>query len=101
MSEGFSIEIPPELLEQVVELVVARVLNEQAGCEGGRAWPEWMSVETAAAYLDGSPERLRKLQARRRVPYYQDAPGCRVLFRRSELDAWMSSSRQPARRPSG
>lgn len=58
----------------------------------------WMNVDSAARYLDVSPQRLRKLQARREVPYYQEAPGCRVLFRRTELDQWMSQHHQPERR---
>jgi excisionase family DNA binding protein len=56
-------------------------------------WPEWMNVETAAAYLDSSVERLRKLVARRQIPFVQEGPGCRVFFRRSDLDAWMEKQR--------
>jgi len=48
-----------------------------------------MNVATCARYLDVSPERVRKLVATRRIPYSQEAPGCRVFFRRSELDEWM------------
>jgi len=55
--------------------------------------PEFMSIDTAAKYLDVSPERLRKLQARRRIPYYQEGIGCRVLFRRTDLDQWMATFR--------
>lgn len=57
------------------------------------AWPEWMSIATAAKYLDISAERLRKLTARGRVPYHQEAPGCRVLYGRADLDQWMGTLR--------
>jgi excisionase family DNA binding protein len=56
---------------------------------------EWMNVESAARYLDVSPERVRKLVARREIPFTQEAPGCRVFFSRSDLAAWMCSSAQP------
>jgi excisionase family DNA binding protein len=54
-----------------------------------------MSVETAARYLDVSPERVRKLQARGVLPYYQEGPGCRVFFNRRELDDAMIVHRAP------
>jgi excisionase family DNA binding protein len=56
-----------------------------------------MAIETAARYLDVSPQRLRKQVAHRQIPFHQEDKGCRVLFRRSELDDWMSSFRVPAR----
>jgi excisionase family DNA binding protein len=59
--------------------------------------PEWMNVNTAARYLDVSTERVRKLVARREIPFTQEAPGCRVFFSRSDLDAWMRSSAHPWR----
>jgi excisionase family DNA binding protein len=97
VSDAFTIALPPELLEQVVDAVAARVLERlESQLSPGRAWPEWMNVETAANYLDVSPERLRKLQARREVPFHQEAPGCRVLYGRSDLDQWMNSFRHPA-----
>jgi excisionase family DNA binding protein len=60
-------------------------------------WPGWMNVATVARYLDVSPERVRKLVARREIPFTQEAPGCRVFFSRCDLDAWMRSSAQPRR----
>jgi excisionase family DNA binding protein len=63
---------------------------------GGFDWPEWMSVDTAARYLDASEERVRKLKDRKEIPHYQEGPGCRVFFRRSELDHWMNGFRRAA-----
>jgi excisionase family DNA binding protein len=95
---GLAIELPGELVEAIVAAVMEHVIERLALHESaGDAWPAWMSVETAARYLDVSPERLRKLQARRHVPFHQEAPGCRVLFSRTDLDEWMTGFRQPAR----
>lgn len=59
------------------------------------AWPEWMSVQTAARYLDISPERLSKLKQRGTIPHHQEGGrGCRVFFKRVDLDAWMETLRR-------
>jgi excisionase family DNA binding protein len=84
---GLVIELPPGTLATIVAEVREQVLAELGASErGDERWPEWMSVETAARYLDASPERVRKLQSRGELPYHQDGPGCRVFFRRRELD---------------
>lgn len=95
--ERLSLDIPARTLDVIVDAAAARTLERIAAEQEAEPWPEWLSVETAARYLDVSPERLRKLQARREVPFYQEAPGCRVLFRRRELDEWMAAFRQPTR----
>jgi excisionase family DNA binding protein len=90
---------PDNIGQDFVELLRALIRDEVLAllphAETDRdAWPEWMSVETAARYLDVSPERVRKLQARGEIPYYQEAPGCRVMFNRRELNAWMQAFRR-------
>ena len=57
------------------------------------SWPDHMGVEMAARYLDLSPEALRKLVQRRKVPYSQEGPKCRLSFERRALDAWMRDQR--------
>lgn len=88
-----SVELPEEALQAIAERVLG-MLQPYMGHED-KGWPEWMSVETAARYLDVSPERVRKLQARGQLPYYQEGPGCRVFFNRRELDTAMSVLRAP------
>ena len=85
--------------EQVTALaaLVANLLRAQAQPPGSESWPEWMNIATAASYLDCTPERVRKLVARREIPYHQEAPGCRIFFRREELDTWMAASRRGPR----
>jgi excisionase family DNA binding protein len=82
--------------DQLAELAqrVARILAVEAP---SGTWPMWMSVETAATYLDVSPERVRKLVTRREIPYHQEAAGCRVFFSRPDLDAWMETYRHTPR----
>ena len=83
------------LASRAADEVMARL----ADCaeRDGRGWPEWMSAETAACYLDISEERIRKLKDRHEIPYYQEGPGCRMFFRRTELDDWMATFRRPPR----
>jgi excisionase family DNA binding protein len=79
------------LAARVLELV-----RDQLACPA-EPWPDWMNVDTASRYLDCTSERLRKLVARRQIPYHQDAPGCRIFFHRPDLDHWMHSFRnEPA-----
>jgi excisionase family DNA binding protein len=97
--DGLSIEVPQELLERIVSMVTARVL-EQLGAErdGGRPSQEFMDAQAAAAYLGVSVERVRKLKQRQALAYHQEAAGCRVLFARADLDEFMASQRESARR---
>lgn len=85
--------LPSSIIDAIAELVEQRLLARMP-----EAAPEWLSIETAATYLDVSPERVRKLVARRALPHYQEGPGCRVFLHRSELDEWMSRSRIAATR---
>jgi excisionase family DNA binding protein len=49
---------------------------------------EWMRSSKAAAYLGISVNALHKLTAARAIPFEQEGPGCKMWFKRSELDAW-------------
>jgi excisionase family DNA binding protein len=86
-------EIIDRLREELREEIRAAVRFEVEAA----SWPEWMSVETAARYLDVPAERLRKLKDRREIPFHQEGPGCRVFFARRDLDRWMETFRHGAR----
>ena len=60
----------------------ARLKPAQAGEDG------WLDAKRAAAYLGLSVNALHKLTAERAIPFEQEGPGCKVWFKRSELDAW-------------
>jgi excisionase family DNA binding protein len=100
VSDGFTLHLPPEVAEAIAGRAAQLVLERLAERDNGGGWPEWMSVETAARYMDVSPERVRKLIAQRRIPFSQEAPGCRVFLRRSALDACMDEATHDRRRPS-
>jgi excisionase family DNA binding protein len=93
---GIAVSIPAAVVDDLVAAVAERVLDTLTLPDHAAPWPEWMSVESAARYMDVSPERLRKLVARREVPFHQEGRRCRVLFRRRDLDEWLNSLRQPA-----
>lgn len=92
MSE-LTFSLPAEVVEAIAERAAEIVLARLGDGRESERWPDWMSVETAARYLDVSPERVRKLVARREIPFSQEAKGCRVFLRRSDLDAWMDGYR--------
>jgi hypothetical protein len=92
---SLTLAVPEELVEAIAERA-AQIVVERLDVDL-QAWPEWMGIETASRYLDISPERLRKLQARRQLPYHQEGPGCRVFFNRHELDTAMAVHLQRAR----
>lgn len=81
--------VPVDLDENALRAIAAALPDP----DSGPTWPQWMAVETAARYLDASPERLRKLAGRRQIPFVQEAKGCRLEFSRADLDRWMRSRR--------
>jgi excisionase family DNA binding protein len=95
---GIALSMSAEDMDMLIQIVVERIakaLEKQAAVD--RDWPAFMSIETAARYLDVSVERVRKLKERHEIPYIQEAPGHRVLFARRDLDAWMASLRRGPR----
>ena len=52
-----------------------------------------LTSEEAAMFLGYKPQTLRALCMRRKVPYYKK--GHRLYFKKSELEAWMTSDRRP------
>ena len=95
--QQLGLTIPEEVIEALATAVSERLLPHLHTTDGTDLWPEWMAFETAARYLDVCPQRLRKQIAQRQIPFHQEDKGCRVLFRRSDLDQWMSTFLVPAR----
>jgi excisionase family DNA binding protein len=60
--------------------------------DAGATVEEWMDARSAAEYLGVHRDTLRKLAAERAVPVHQDGPGCKLYFRRDELDEWRRTS---------
>jgi excisionase family DNA binding protein len=60
----------------------------------------WLTVESAARYLDCTPRRLYEFTSpshEAKIPFERD--GRRILFRRSELDAWVRGGGAKRLRP--
>lgn len=80
-----------ETAERVAAAVVARL-----GAASSEAVPEWLESRRAAEYLGVHRDTLRKLAAERAIPAEQDGPGCKLFFRRSDLDAWRQAGGRAA-----
>jgi excisionase family DNA binding protein len=83
-----------QLLGRLADLVVDRLMA-RSGTETEQPPHEWMDARAAAVYLGVHRDTLRKLAAERAVPVHQDGPGCKLYFRRDELDDWRRSGRAP------
>lgn len=75
-----------EFISQLAERVAVRIA-EQAQPAADTSG-DWFDSRHAAEYLGIHRDTLRKLAAERAIPSEQDAPGCKLYFRRSDLDAW-------------
>ena len=48
----------------------------------------WLDFDGALAHLGMKRGTLYKLTSSGTIPFHQDGPGCKLWFRRSELDEW-------------
>jgi excisionase family DNA binding protein len=86
---GSSIELG--LLDALIEKFVAQVaaaVIEQLGRDSNVGSGEWLDSRSAAEHLGVHRDTLRKLAAERAIPVHQDGRGCKLFFRRSDLDEW-------------
>jgi excisionase family DNA binding protein len=83
------------LLELLADKLAQRLLRATQAATGGEAGETtgspWMSVATAAAYLDWPRQRLYKLTAQGAIPHCKHDG--RLLFNRQELDQWLAGFR--------
>ena len=87
MSDGpdLSVRLSDEALALIADRVAA-ILDARQAAEH----PEpWIGVAEAAEYLHCKPQRIYALVHQRRLHPRRD--GARLLFRRSELDAWLGA----------
>ncbi len=90
---GVDAAVVAQLVDQFVHRVAALVADRLA--QGDSAHDEWYDSRHAAEYIGVHRDTLRKLAAERTIPAEQDAPGCKLYFRRSVLDAWRRSGGRP------
>jgi excisionase family DNA binding protein len=82
-----------EFISQLAERVAARIAEQ--GTRTTDRGAEWLDSRHAAEYLGVHRDTLRKLAAERAIPSEQDGPGCKLFFRRSDLDAWRQGGGRP------
>ena len=78
-----------QLADQVAAVVLERLSSNQPESV------DWLDCRHAAEYLGVHRDTLRKLAAERAIPSEQDGPGCKLYFRRADLDAWRRGGGRP------
>ena len=84
------------IIDQLAELVAERVADRLAA-PSQDANDDWLDTRAAAEHLGVHRDTVRRLAAERSIPSEQDGPGCKLFFRRSDLDAWRSTTRRHLR----
>lgn len=90
---GIDSDLIDRVLARLADLVADRLM-ERTGTPN-QPFGDWMDAREAAEYLGVHRDTLRKLAAERAVPVHQDGPGCKLYFRRDELDDWRRSRKDP------
>lgn len=97
--EGMAAQRHADALDVLAELIADKLAARAAAAaapESQAGGPEpWIGVDDAAAHLGCKPQRIYDLVNDPRRGHGSDRPipfrreGRRLLFRRSELDAWL------------
>lgn len=75
-----------QLLFRIADLVADKVVARLGAVREEE--DRWFDTRDAAEYLGIHRDRLRRLAAEGSIPVEQGGAGCKLYFRRSELDAW-------------
>ena len=84
-----------QLLERVADLVADRVVARLVAPRHASS-DEWLDTRRAAEHLGIGRDSLRRLAAESAIPTEQAGTGCKLYFRRAELDEWRCSGSEPA-----
>lgn len=76
-----------DLLSQLADLVADKLASRLAAPQAD-AVDAWLDTRDASEYLGIHRDSLRRLAAERAIPAEQAGAGCKLFFRRSDLDAW-------------
>ena len=82
-SDGFLAALIDQTAERIAFTVVAELAAARPNDQD-----EWLDSRRAAEYLGVHRDTLRKLAAERAIPAEQDGRGCKLFFRRVDLDGW-------------
>jgi len=91
---GHGTDVLDGLLGQLAELVADRVAARLAAPRR-QTTDEWLDTGRAADYLGISRDSIRRLAAEGSIATEQAGVGCKLYFRRSDLDAWRCSGSGP------
>jgi excisionase family DNA binding protein len=83
-----------ELLGQLADLVADRLVARLEAPQADTG-DEWLDSRRAAEYLGIHRDSLRRLAAERAIPAEQARAGCKLFFRRTDLDAWRRGGPAP------
>lgn len=90
----FETLVMESLLAQLADRLATAVVAQIRG--GSEVGDEWFDSRHAAEYLGVHKDTLRRLAAERAIPSEQAGPGCKLYFRRSDLDAWRHGGGRPS-----
>jgi excisionase family DNA binding protein len=79
-------ELLGQLADLIADRVAARITADERGQDG------WLDTRGAAAYLGVHRDTIRRLAAESVLPAQQAGAGCKLYFRRRDLDDWRSSN---------
>ena len=83
-----TVHLDADTLARLAEAVAAKVVEQLPD----RVEDRWLDSSEASDHLRIPLSQLRKLSAADLIPAYQDTPGGRLYFLRSELDVWRRSN---------
>jgi hypothetical protein len=89
-------ELDGEALDRFAELLAPRLAAR--GSDTTTLEDGWLDSRHAAQYMGIGLHALHKLAAAKSIPCEQERAGCKLWFKRSELDAWIRSGRPAKRR---
>jgi excisionase family DNA binding protein len=83
MTSGWSIPLPPELVEALTDQIAEKLSERMAP-----PIEPFITAEEAAEHIASPKSRIYELKEQERIGYYMD--GRNVRFKRSDLDAYMA-----------
>jgi excisionase family DNA binding protein len=81
---ALAVTLSDSQLDELADRVATRLVAIQQDGDDDR----WLDVRAAAEHLAVHPDTVRREAASGRLDSAQDGPGCKLYFRRSELDRW-------------
>ncbi len=79
-----------------IENLLAEILSEVRAFNRLRA--KWLSVDELANYLGLKPSTIYQYVNQDRIPYRKIPGSSKLIFRRSEIDSWILSDKQPSQK---